>query len=121
MLWAVFFYFIKISSLSCCERKQNRCVIGGPLAKYSGVLENLPVTTLLKSAFLVSIQCQHLMVAFTTSSSNHYSLSHTLCALDARFLHSFSFCCQDGDSLTFKEVDRWCLPSLFRKEQLVVH
>ena len=41
-----------------------------------------------------------------------------MCALDARFLHSFL---QDGSSPTFIQVYQWCLPSLFCGEQLVVH
>ena len=71
-------------------------------------------------SFKVSIFSQHSMSAFTMSSSSHYSLSHTPCALDAGFLHSFSCCWKDGSIPTFIQVDRWCLPSLFCREQLVV-
>ena len=79
---------------------------------YTGKI--LPVTTLLKSAFLASI---YYVI------KQHCCLSHTLCmcALDARFLHLFSCCWQDGGSPTFIEVDRWCMPSLFCGEEVVVH
>ena len=80
---------------------------GGPrdtenILVYTGKI--LPVTTLLKSAFLVSI---YYVIKQHCCSSQLDTLC--MCTLDARFFHSFS---QDGGSPTFIQVYRWCLHSL---------
>ena len=80
-----------LSPSSCSQ------IIGGPRAaaghrKYSGIYwKNFTGDHSFKVASLVGIYCV---------IKQHYCLSHTLCmcALDARFLHSFSCCWQDGGS-----------------------
>ena len=65
----------------------------------------------------VSIFSQHLLRHQHVIKQPLLFITHT----DARFLHSFSCCWQDGGSPTFMEVDPPCLPSLFCSEQLMVH
>ena len=96
-------------------------IIGGPRAtaghrKYSSIYWKNFTSA---HSFKVSIFSQHVL----RHKAALLFITHTLCmcSLDARFLHLFSCCWQDGGSPTFIEVDRWCMSSLFRGEQVVVH
>ena len=72
---------------------------------YTGKI--LPVTTVVKSTFLVSI---YYVI------KQHYT--HCACV---HLMRASSIHFQDGGSPTFIEVGRWCLSRLFCGEQLVVH
>ena len=86
----------------------NLCftLIGGPWAtaghrKYSGIYwKNFTSDW----SFKVSIFSQHLLRHLLRHKAA--LLFMCMCALDACFLHSFSYSWQDGGSPTFIEVDR---------------
>ena len=69
-------------------------------------------------SFKVSVFSQHLLRHQAATIVYHTLSLNTQCALDARFLHSFSCCWQDGSSPTFIELDRRCLSGLFCIEQV---